>query len=509
MTNSSQSPRPVDRSIRRRPLILAIVGGLALAAGHAWAQPKPAYTPSTQPAKPAPAVSAAPPAPVTIVVATTKPPTEPGPYLKASTLQGWTVKSTVQLTQSSEVRFENGETTAVKVDFPFETMSVVYPVVPLAANSVSEELKTKVRFYLNNVERITGEVSLGISAPMANGMLRPELLRTQLDGSPYHSGTHLVKMALGEPGRPMVVNWLKFEVEIPMTCWDTHLEDELADKVTWPKNGWPLIAATTFQAQLYVDAGPKFVGGPLEKYDTTIIDNLFKNWFNAEDPKKLPPVRLAKYILSKVLPDFKLEGLQVDVRQQTESGALHVQGLRINGAEQTARKMQGTEWDLVCLTAALFRKAGIPTRTIVGYDMREEEMRLSGANNCQTVPRAWVEIYLYDEVKNVANWIPVDPARMRKASNRTPRLDEKWRWFGTHDEMRGLLPLGYQFHPPTSVRSYGSSALWGWMLTPVSPGTAGQSLLIVPMKSTLVDSSVKGVPAMKYGNDPRPRPRTK
>ncbi len=513
MNKSFVAAIPVCRNL----LALAAMSGMALVADVARAQPsKPAGSP-TQPSKggpPAstptstPATPGSPPGPTKIVVATTKPPTEPGPFLKASNLSGWRLRSIVQLTQSSEVRSEKGETANIKVNFPFETMSVVYPVVPVCANSVSEELKSTVKFYLNTYERISGQLVVGKSVPLPNGIIRPELLRTQIDGSPYHSGTHLIKMALGEPGKPSTISELKFEVEVPMTCWDTDMEEELAAKVGWPKNGWPLIAATTFEAQLFVDAGPRVQNGPVEKYDVKVFDDLLTKWLNGGEPTKMPPVRLAKFILSNLLPPFKIEGFGTNLRQETTSGAVHLQGLRINGAERAARQMQGTEWDLVCVTAALFRHAGIPTRTVIGYDIREQEQKVTGATGAlDTLPRAWVEIYLYDEVKNVANWIPVDPVRMRKASNRTPRLEDRWQWFGWHDEMRSMLPLGFQFHPPTSVRAYGSAALWGWLVTPVEPIEAGQSLTFVSIKSSIVDKSVKGVPQLKYNNDPRSTPR--
>jgi hypothetical protein len=80
-----------------------------------------------------------------------------------------------------------------------------------------------------------------------------------------------------------------------------------------------------------------------------------------------------------------------------------------------------------------------------------------------------VEFALVDPQTSREIWIPVDVARMRKGSSRPPSLDRPWKYFGEHDELDGIIPFAFQFHPPTTVVAHGSPAFWGWMVTPKPP----------------------------------------
>jgi hypothetical protein len=81
-----------------------------------------------------------------------------------------------------------------------------------------------------------------------------------------------------------------------------------------------------------------------------------------------------------------------------------------------------------------------------------------------------------DEGAGQLHWIPVDVVRMRKSGSRTQPLDKEWKFFGTHDELSGVIPFAMHFHPPTSVRAYGSPGFWGWLVSPKPPETAVQAL---------------------------------
>jgi len=87
-----------------------------------------------------------------------------------------------------------------------------------------------------------------------------------------------------------------------------------------------------------------------------------------------------------------------------------------------------------------------------------------------------VEFFLYDEESGDSGWIPVDVVQMRKGGSRAKRMDRDWPFFGTHDELDHFIPLSFHFHPPTTVRAYGSPALWGWFVTPAPPAAAFQQL---------------------------------
>jgi hypothetical protein len=126
----------------------------------------------------------------------------------------------------------------------------------------------------------------------------------------------------------------------------------------------------------------------------------------------------------------------------------------------------------------MYRKCGLPARVVIGLDKREEEKEDEGKSKLKSKPRAWVEFCLFDEAKNTVNWVPVDPVRLRKATPTPPKLETPWKYFGTHDELRGIMPFAFHFHPPTSVRSYGSPGFWGWLVTPGVPATASQGIVL-------------------------------
>ncbi len=48
--------------------------------------------------------------------------------------------------------------------------------------------------------------------------------------------------------------------------------------------------------------------------------------------------------------------------------------------------------------------------------------------------------------------------------------------FGNLEDFERVIPFAFQFHPPTTVRSYGSPAFWGWLMLPEAPEGAKQTI---------------------------------
>jgi len=151
-------------------------------------------------------------------------------------------------------------------------------------------------------------------------------------------------------------------------------------------------------------------------------------------------------------------------------------GMDLQSPELTLETGKGSEQDMVVLLCALMKKAGLPTRTVIGYDVNTRDNRFLEKGNKNNRIRTWVEFALYDEAKNTINWVPVDVARMRKSTSRATAVDRPWRYFGTHDELHQVPVIAVQFHPPTDVVSYGAPAFWGWFVTPKPADNAEQAL---------------------------------
>lgn len=367
-----------------------------------------------------------------------------GPYLQRYESEDWTLRVHINIRAFFDVHPDAGVT---KDHWKFDTTAVVFPILQSTASSMT-------------YESATGELRLND---------RPAGVRTELVPG-YPAGTRL--------GRWGFTDWvgeeLELRVEIPVTCWNTKFDEEAALQVGWPTGEWPTDAASTFKPEWFIDMAP---GG--KPYDMTPVHDLLKRWTSGRDPKSISPVQLAKWLAGRVQEQVQPSGRGL---MAGRSGAL--EGLELQGPPETARRMRGSEFDVVSLLTAVYRSAGLPARTVIGWDIGEEKDKrkfLERRGSAQL--RAWVEFYLYDEAKGVGNWIPVDVLRLRQSSSRARPLDQAWKHFGTSDELSGVIPFAFQFHPPTTVRAYGHPGFWGWFVTPQPPDRAFQSLMFTAFSS--------------------------
>lgn len=266
----------------------------------------------------------------------------------------------------------------------------------------------------------------------------------------YAGGTRLARWEmLNKQGRQVDLN-----IEIPMTCFETIFDEKLAEKAIWPVGGvWPGEAASTFGPQLGVD------------YESPVIAAKLSEWTKGKDAKTLKPVVLAKFLALRVLEAIQPSGLGL---VSDRNGQL--EGFALQGASRTLELGRGSEHDIACLLCAVYRAAGLPARTVIGYDVKatpgQEDTVFRRNDDDNEDLRSWVEFYLFDAAANKGIWVPVDVARARQSSSRATALDKPMRYFGTNDELDDVLPVAFQYHPPTTVVAHGSPAFWGWLTTP-------------------------------------------
>ena len=254
--------------------------------------------------------------------------------------------------------------------------------------------------------------------------------------------------------------------------FEVKFDEEAAMRVGWP-TAWPAEAQSTFLPQQFVSLDA--TGNPFDAADTTIKD-LLAAWNDGNDPKSIPPVQLAKWLAGNVqeyvntIRPGRTNRRNIDIEVSTFSNAQS--GLDIKTAIETARSAEGTPHDMTILLTALYREAGLPARMLIGYQEDEENggRRLSQQDQI----RSWVEFALFDEDSQELTWVPVDVQRLREDSTRMRPLNQRWPFFGSHDELDDVVPIAMHIHPPTDVRSYGAPSMFGITMTPAPPEFATQ-----------------------------------
>lgn len=281
----------------------------------------------------------------------------------------------------------------------------------------------------------------------------------------YHSGTRLGKWGItNATGREF-----RLTISLPYTCYETELNEESAVRAVWPEV-WPEEAASTFEPQMFIDYAP---GG--RPYDMKIIDKMVKKWTRG-DVKKVHPLVAAKLLAGKVIGQIRnIGGSGLGNNRNGE-----VEGVALRGVPVIARSGRGNEFELTCFLASVYRRAGIPARTVTGWDVSDDEDKFLGGRNKTNELRSWVEFALFDPQRDQVVWIPVDIQRLWEDRNRGLFTGSYFNYplehFGTIEDSDRVIPFAFQFHPPTTVRSYGSPGFWGWLMLPESPEGAQQSV---------------------------------
>lgn len=347
--------------------------------------------------------------------------------MKRGRERDWTLTVTVQV---NSVKNRDGSGMPIPETMNLKTAAVVFPAIESFASGEldSDRFKGELRFN----EQVVDD--------------SPELLEG------YQGGTRLARWTMTDK----VGTDMTLVVTLPVTTWETVFDEKAAMSVPWPAK-WPATASSALQPDAIVDSGKPEVQA------------LVRQWTEGKDPKSIPPVQLAKFLAGRVMEHVQISGNGL---VSASNGLL--MGVGLLPVEDTAKNGRGSEHDMVVLLAAVYRAAGLPARTVIGFDVtgkKEKENFLdrgrSGGSGTQL--RGWVEFCLYDEGTQKELWVPVDVVRMRASSNRVPPLNRPWKFFGTHDELENVVPFALQYHPPTTVVGHGAYGFWGWLTTPQIP----------------------------------------
>ncbi len=346
--------------------------------------------------------------------------------------------------------------------FSYSTLGVVFPMIGETASSTPEASRTAQ----------PGEMPRGVRGVLTLDDVVVDDQVTVLAN--YPGGTDLGRWDAGKNGATAEARQMQLEVTMPVTLFRTAFDEASAMKIGWPA-AWPDVAQSTFIPQMFVDKGFDDKGN-VGNFDVVPLENAFTIWkkdWGVTDLRRVPPVMLAKMIAAKVWEVVQPSGDGLTLRDRTGE----LSGIKLQAPAETLVRGKGSEHDLTVLLASLYRMAGLPTRTIIGYDVGVDDDKFLGKGTKNNRLRSWVEFYLYDEAANTYNWIPVDIVHLRRTSSRPQKVERPWKYFGSNDELDRVVPFAFQFHPPTDVVAYGSPGFWGWFVTPQPPVAAEQSLM--------------------------------
>ena len=350
----------------------------------------------------------------------------------------------------------------------FERAVVVFPLPAASAGH---------RMSLVNRDDLKGELSFG--SKLVDD--KPTLLEN------YPAGTRLAKWEASD----QETSGMSLKLTLPTTLYKVVLDEQLAFSIPWHEtevsytdNGvakklttpaLPPEMRSSFDPQMGVDwvfyearSGFSVPAQAKQTADTRkAAEMLIKQWTSGNDIKKLYPVHAAKFIAQQAIGHFQESG---NGYASNSDGSF--QGFTLQGALRTMRDKKGSEHDLACVLVALYHAAGLPARTVIGWDrVGGGGTGGIGGRNTEKL-RSWVEFGVVDPINGAAIWIPVDIARQRKKSSAAPDLDKSWDYFGTIADLQEIIPIAFQYHPPTTVQAHGSPCLWGWLTTPTTQNAA-------------------------------------
>jgi hypothetical protein len=383
--------------------------------------------------------------------------------VKVDKAHDWTLKGEINVNAWVESPRAKDQQYVVH-ELVFDSAAVVFPILKGSAShrAFDGELKSKLQFN----DAIISE--------------KPD----ELVDRGFPCGTRLGRWDMKSPsGKQFRGRNMKLEVEISMSSWRTVFEEEAAGHVPWPTGNWDGVAASTFTDLQRV--------GDINLVDHTTegIQTLVRGWCGGKDPKGVAPVPLAKWLASNVLEYVQPSGNGLNF---AKNGML--EGMELKGSELTLADRRGSDQDITCALAAVYRAAGLPSRTVIGFDVSDDK----GDDGTflkrrRDVPafRSWVEFCLYDEKTRREVWVPVDITRQRRKSSRAVRNMDVWSYFGSNDELDTVCPIAFQFHPPTSVVAHGSVCFWGWITFGTEQPKAQQHVRFDAMSTARTTSTEK------------------
>ena len=222
---------------------------------------------------------------------------------------------------------------------------------------------------------------------------------------------------------------LRYRVFHEAICYSSEVDEQALQSIAWPST-WPSSVQAALQPQALIES------------DNPLFANVVQE-VSGGDLRLVPP-----WIAAKELVRHACNTIQKNGETTLYGPGRSIRGLDVNGAMAAAQQGTGTPNDLVCVSVALLRAAGIPARPVIGRgEDRRGKKRLL----------VWGELYLPK-----AGWIPFDPDEIRRKGARHWKVQDDWSEFGSMSDLNRRVPLAYAFAPDNGQAAYDCYAIWGW-----------------------------------------------
>lgn len=283
--------------------------------------------------------------------------------------------------------------------------------------------------------------------------------RVLIDGAPVAAGEVQPIVRLGRSGdgrievpitRP-ITQTFQADVSWVVQSWDCSVNETLAAQAVWPTE-WPE------ETRRWLAPGPF-----IESDDAAIV--AFVQRVSGGRLRSVPPWLAAKDLVRAACGAMRgVDGMTM----RTVGNA--VEGLSVSGASATIQRGSGSPHDLVCLSVAMLRAAGIPARPVLGLAAaRGTGARGAGSATTASELVTWGEFFLPD-----AGWVPFDPNMMRGAIPTNANVRQPWRGFAFELDLERRAPFAHAFGPEgaSSADPFGASRsirrapLWSWKVLP-------------------------------------------
>lgn len=394
---------------------------------------------------------------------------EPTPFLKLRNTKNWTLKTEVLIQSYQDApRGPTDKRELTKGRLDFTSATIVFPVLLSTGSS---------RTVMQETEQ--GEIPALVGEVRVNDQEVPQdqvFVSRSIDGKLLPSNTWRAQWLIANPDHSPFTNVSQFDLkfELPVECSETQFDERRASEIDWPKDGWPEVAEAALEPEAFIEFDPSHRNAT---YDTKPMDALLGKWFEGNDPKKLKPVVLAKWIAGNLAQTIQPSGHGLKTDRRTSL----IAGFDLQAPPLTVSTGRGSAFDMTNLLVAMYRHVGLPARVVIGYDVgaAKDGKTIYDEDNGNPEIRAWAEFCLYDEDNKTLGWIPVDVVAMRERSSRMPPkfLQRPAKFFGTHDELEEVIPIAHHYAPAkTSTWFYEYPAFWGWFVQPSPPVAGSQSI---------------------------------
>jgi hypothetical protein len=283
--------------------------------------------------------------------------------------------------------------------------------------------------------------------------------RVLIDGAPVPAGEVQPMVRLGRSGdgrievpltRPVTQTY-QADVSWVVQSWDCSVNEAAAAQIGWPAE-WPEETRRWLAPEPFIESN-----------DAGVV--AFMQRVSGGRVRSVPPWLAAKDLVRAACGAMRgVDGMSV----RTVGNA--VEGLAVSGASATLQRGSGSPHDLLCLSVAVLRAAGIPARPVLGLGApRGSGGRGSGSATTASEVVTWGEFFLPD-----AGWVPFDPNMMRGSIPSNASVRQPWRGFAFELDLERRAPFAHAFGPEgaSSADPFGASRsirrapLWSWKVLP-------------------------------------------